>query len=320
MADAATAQSSAPESSVGKGLGQLRIGCAGFSNKAWIGTALPKSTASDGLSMLDAYQELFDTVEVNSSFYHCPSQQQIATWKKRCAPGFQMGMKVTQGITHEGRLSSPDALQLLNRYIAAVSGLGDNLGPILFQCPASLKADTQRLRTLRDAVSGHASPPPRIAIEFRDDSWFQDPAALDLLRSANWALCNHPDTVRPAGRSRPGTPLGDLHEVVTADWVYVRLHGDNDEHTYDYSQEELRRYAAAVHKWRLRGLDCYVMFLNETGPPRCAMPNNAREFKRLMHGLANETVPRAPKEPKRTLLSFFQRSPKKAKKGPAVGA
>ena len=86
-------------------------------------------------------------------------------------------------------------------------------------------------------------------------SWFEDEESLQELRDAGWALVMHPNSVGRAtvgtqGLGRDGNSphytLEPLHSIITAGWVYIRLHGDNDEHTYDYSQEEVRAYGYAV--------------------------------------------------------------------------
>ena len=263
-------------------------------------------------------------MEVNSTFYGSPGEQQLRSWGSRCAKGFEMGMKAPKAITHDGNLGGFLALAAVGRLAASVAALGDNLGPLLFQCPRTLKADAAKLRELREALRGTAVR--RVAVEFRDESWVSDPEVRRLLEDANWALCNHPNTMgratvkssSSAAASASGdaitTPLAPLRtDLVTGDWVYVRLHGDNDEHSYDYSDAELWPYAHQVHEWRSRGLDCYVFFLNESGPPGCAMPKNARRFRGMLAELAGEKVPRAPKQPASTILNFFQPKAKRQK-------
>ena len=90
----------------------------------------------------------------------------------------------------------------------------------------------------------------------------------------------------------------------------MRLHGRNDEHSYRYTEEELRPIAAALHGWRLRGLSVYVFVLSDD--ERGAMAHNAHMLRGMVHALAREPVPRAPKEP-RGLGAFFkpQASPRK---------
>eukprot|EP00193_Tetraselmis_chui_P013066 CAMPEP_0177777590 /NCGR_PEP_ID=MMETSP0491_2-20121128/15453_1 /TAXON_ID=63592 /ORGANISM="Tetraselmis chuii, Strain PLY429" /LENGTH=355 /DNA_ID=CAMNT_0019296709 /DNA_START=329 /DNA_END=1393 /DNA_ORIENTATION=+ len=302
---------------ISAGTGRLRVGCAGFSNKAWVGDALPAGTRADGLSMLDAYQGLFDTVEVNSSFYGCPSVEQVARWASGCARGFQMGLKAPQDVTHAGGLAGDDpaALDRVTHFVQVASRLGNNLGPLLFQFPRSLEADMAILHGLDGVLLSRGCSSFRVALEFRHASWFHHPQVAAYCAERNWAIVQHPNSVGRAttrpnqGKSPPQrVPLAPLRdpEPPTANWAYVRLHGDNDQHSYDYSDEELAPYAATVAAWRAARRDVYVVFLNESGPPGCAMPKNAVRLKELVHALAGETVPRAPKAPRQTMLSFFQ--------------
>ncbi|CAE8695867.1 unnamed protein product, partial [Polarella glacialis] len=98
-------------------------------------------------------------------------------------------------------------------------------------------------------------------------------------------------------------PLESLKDETTADFVYVRLHGNNDTHTYRYSDEELQGYAGQLHAWRLRGLDVYCFVLADDAG--AAMPQNAKRLQELVHGLAGEALPKGPKMAKQSSLASF---------------
>jgi uncharacterized protein YecE (DUF72 family) len=263
--------------------------------------------------MLDRYQESFDSLELNSSFYSQPTTAVLSGWRARCAKGFVFGLKVPGAITHEGGLSAD--LARVRAFVAAVrAGLGPALGPLLFQCPRSLTADVRHLELLAPDLPAEL----RVAFEFRHASWFSDARVLAFMRAHNWALCCHPNSLgratvgqegsaTRAGASEPYA-LEPIEPVLTADWTYVRLHGDNDEHTYFYSDAELSAYVPAVHALRRRCRAVFVNFLNDSAPPS-AMPHNARRFKQLCHAHAGEPVPKAPKEARATMQSYFQRLP-----------
>lgn len=292
-------------------LGELRVGCAGLGGPAWVGNFYPAN--SKPADMLDRYQESFDSVELNSSFYAQPTTAVLKGWRARCAKGFSFGLKVPGAITHEGGLSAD--LERVRAFVGAVrEALGPALGPLLFQCPRSLVADVAHLERLAPELPADL----RVAFEFRHASWFADARALAFMRARNWALCCHPNSLgrstvgQKGGASRTGASepyaLEPIEPVLTADWSYVRLHGDNDEHTYFYSEAQLSAYVPAVHALRLRVRAVYVNFLNDSAPPS-AMPHNARRFKQLCHAYAAEPVPRAPKEARATMQSYFQRLP-----------
>lgn len=301
-------------------VGALRVGCAGLGQSTWVGDLYPRRTKST--DFLDLYQEHFDFVEINSSFYGLPSLATIGSWHSRCARRFELGLKAPGAITHDGGLSD-GVLDRVRALLVAAEHLGEAAGPILFQCPRTLTADVSRLHALEPVLSARAGERPRIVFEFRHSSWFEDEAVLAFMRVHNWALCCHPNSVGRAtvgrqGEGRDGSSasyeLEALQPVVTADFAYVRLHGRNDEHTYRYTDTELAQYAAQLHELRTRGLDVYVSILNDTGERPCAMHANARRLRALTHALAGESVPRAPKEARKKIGDFFARAPSSSKR------
>eukprot|EP00933_Yihiella_yeosuensis_P037696 TRINITY_DN3168_c0_g1_i3.p1 TRINITY_DN3168_c0_g1~~TRINITY_DN3168_c0_g1_i3.p1 ORF type:complete len:343 (-),score=50.92 TRINITY_DN3168_c0_g1_i3:9-1037(-) len=307
---------------IGKGLdskqlGALRLGTAGFSNAHWSGKFYP-SNAKKTDSQLECFQETFYAVEVNTSFYGTPSADTIANWKRCAAEGFQLGLKVPKTVTHGGSLVSDTAIESLRYFLDRIEALGSNLGPILFQCPRSLRADASALKRLQREL-GSRTLRIRVAFEFRNSSWMSDQEVLSIFRENNWALAQHPNTM---GRATAGGgadvasaetyDLEPLRDEATADFVYVRLHGNNDTHTYRYSDEELGSYANQLHTWRTKGLDVYCMILSDDA--EAAMPQNAKRLMELTYALANEAVPKGPKMTKqRSISSFFGAKPAAAK-------
>mmetsp|Transcript_28924 Transcript_28924/g.72605 ORF Transcript_28924/g.72605 Transcript_28924/m.72605 type:complete len:229 (-) Transcript_28924:55-741(-) len=192
--------------------------------------------------------------------------------------------------------------------------------------PRSLTADIGDLEALDGVVRD--SGVRRVALEFRHPSWISCPKVADFMRTRDWAMVQHPNslgraTTRPSESQSAGpperavtglAPLRDEPGEPRSMWEYVRLHGDNDEHSYDYTAEELAPYASTVAAWRAAGRDVYVAFLNESGPTSragggpagCAMPKNAAAFRAQVHAINGDAPPRPPKAPTRTMLSFFR--------------
>ncbi|CAE7949025.1 yunF [Symbiodinium sp. KB8] len=291
-------------------LGSLYVGTAGFSSAHWAGCFYP-GNAKKGEDQLECYQETFWAVEVNSSFYGVPSTDTITCWRRRCAEGFLMGLKVPKTVTHDaGSPAAPAALESLRHFAQRVAGLGRHLGPVLFQCPRSLKADVKILQQVDTALAAlpEEARLKDVAFEFRHASWFEDVEALGFLRSKNWALVQHPNALGRATSADTAQyetyALEPLQASRTADFVYVRLHGNNDAHQYRYTDEELSRYAQQLHDWRLQGLRVFCYLLNDDAG--AAMPQNAKRLHELCCRLAGEAPPRGPKLAKqRSLRSFF---------------
>lgn len=291
--------------------GRLFIGTAGFSSPHWFGKFYPLCSKK-GDQQLSLYQETFYTVEVNSSFYGAPSADALVSWRRAASPGFQMAFKVPKCVTHDNvSLSSDEALSNLEKFLDRIEVLGSNLGPLLFQCPRSLFANAPMLMRLAEELKKRPRM-PMVAFEFRHASWFSDPQVLDILRNNNWALALHPNSVgratsKQVEEENETYALEALPDVVTANFVYVRLHGNNDTHTYRYTDEELRLYVLQFHEWRSRGLDVYCFMLNDDA--NAAMPQNARRLLELVHAAAAEVVPRGPKmAQQRSLHHFFAKT------------
>ncbi|KAJ1450574.1 hypothetical protein M885DRAFT_531980 [Pelagophyceae sp. CCMP2097] len=259
---------------------------------------------------LDRHQETLDYCELNSSTYGAPTNTAIQNWTSKCAKGFHLGLKAPKTITHDSGLDDCEAAEA---FVASLKPLTDKgvLGPVLFQCPRGLSADVAKLRRLHAAV---ASDDLKVAVEFRHPSW-HNPEVKAFLTSVNWALVDHPNSIGRATVGKQGDAQRDgsavpyaldaLSGIQTADWIYIRLHGNNDEHTYRHSDAELSSYAEQVHSLRGRpGMESvYVSFLNDDS--KGAMLQNAQTFRNLVHALDGDAPPRAPKQPRRTIDSFF---------------
>jgi len=296
-------------------IGNLYVGTAGFTNAHWAGNFYPPH-AKKSEDQLDCYQETFGIVEVNSTFYGTPSAETIASWRRRAAEGFRFALKVPRTVTHEGALASDPAIEALKHFVDRAKGLAPHLGLLLFQCSRGLRASAQTLHRVAEALRELPSN-CRVALELRDAASHVDPAVLHFLRAHNWALVQHPNSIGRAtsGNSSAGQgeassyALEPLRDVTTADFAYVRLHGDNDTHSYCYSDAELAGYAETLHAWRRRGLDLFCFLLNDSA--KAAMPHNAKRLMELTHALASEAVPQGPKlKRQRSLSSFFTPSQK----------
>ena len=233
----------------------LRIGTSGWSYNHWRGPFYPENLPSG--RWLEFYAENFDTVELNSSFYHLPKKKTFENWYQRTPNGFVFSVKASRFISHILKLSN--ALDPLQRFIDNAMGLKEKLGPILFQLPPKFTLDFERLEKFTKILPKDQ----RFTFEFRHQSWFCN-EVYQLLQKNNLAL------------TISDTPKYPLVEKVTADFVYARLHGHDVLYTSKYSKADLEDWAAKIKTWLAAGLDVFVYFDNDAN---AHASQNAKELK-----------------------------------------
>ena len=236
---------------------QVRIGTSGWHYRHWRGPYYPPSVAPR--AMLDYYARDFDTVEVNNSFYRLPSSTAFAAWKRSTPVGFCFAVKGSRYLTHRKKLLDPQPA--LDRLMEATDGLGAKLGPILFQLPPNWHCNPDRLAAFLRTLPSKT----RFTIEFRDQSW-HNRQVFQLLQEHNVAWCVY--------------ELGGIRSPieVTADFVYVRLHGPGNKYQGDYSHQTLKSWVAHVDRWIKSDRDVYVYFDNDQAGYAV---KNAQELKRM---------------------------------------
>jgi uncharacterized protein YecE (DUF72 family) len=224
--------------------GAVRIGCSGWNYAHWRGLIYPAGLPPR--RWLDHYATLFDTVEVNSTFYRLPKRQAVANWVAESPPGFLFAIKASRYITHVKRLRElRDGIAILYDRIEPLLE-SDKMGPILWQLPATFKRHDERLAEALGALPRSE----RHCFEFRHESWFADDVYA-LLRRHGVALVigDHPQ--RPF----------QSHELTT-DWTFVRFHYGRRGRGGNYSETELEEWAERVRAFRRHG-DVYCYFNND---------------------------------------------------------
>ena len=205
----------------------IRVGCSGWNYADWRERVYPPRTPAS--RWLAHYATLFDTVEVNSTFYRLAKPPAVAAWLKATPPEFVFAVKASQFLTHMKRLTNIE--QGIERFYAGIAPLAASpkLGPVLWQLPERMQRDVPRLAGALELL-----PPGRHCFEFRHQSWFCD-EVLELLRWHGVALAvgDHP--------ARPWQPW-----VRTADWSFLRLHFGARGRRGNYSESELRELAPRV--------------------------------------------------------------------------
>jgi uncharacterized protein YecE (DUF72 family) len=217
------------------------IGTSGFQYKEWKGNFYPEDLSA--AKMLPYYAERFSTTEINYTFHRIPAPKTIDNWKAQTPDKFRFALKAPQKITHWAKLK--DCSDSVEYFCKVVSGLGNRLGPVLFQLPPTFKKDADCLSSfLREF------PDMRAAFEFRHDSWFDD-EIFDLLKSRNISLCI-------ADTDDLATP-----KRITADYGYLRLR------RVDYNETDVKRWSDFVAEQKSTWKDAFVYFKHEesgTGP------------------------------------------------------
>ena len=171
---------------------------------------------------------MFDTVEVNSTFYRLARPAAVARWVEQTPPDFVFTVKASRYLTHVKRLT--DMEQGVERLYAGIAPLVESgkLGPVLWQLPENFRRDDDRL-----AFALERLPSGRHCIEFRHASWFT-PEVYGLLHTFGVALVLGDDPRRPL----------PPHEL-TADWTYVRLHRGRRGRRGNYSETRAARVGGA---------------------------------------------------------------------------
>ncbi len=237
----------------------VRIGTSGWTYAHWKGVYYPENQPK--AKWLEYYAQEFDTVELNATFYRLPNETTFQNWFRRTPEGFLWALKASRYITHIKRLA--DVNEALKRFYDLVGHLDTKLGPLLFQLPPSLKYDAHLAKTFLE----HLDPSFRHAIEVRHPSWLNN-EFFRQLQDNNTAFCIS-DT---AGRY----PYG---EEITADFVYIRLHGSRKLYASEYTREELEIWAGKINDWRRK---TFVYFDNDF---EGYAVRNAQMLKKLMAGL-----------------------------------
>ena len=238
----------------------VRIGCSGWNYDSWRGPVYPEGLPKR--RWLERYAELFDTVEVNATFYRLPTLAAVQRWADESPPGFLFACKGSRYLTHVKRFAdSPEKgfrlSEGMERYFAPLAPLREagKLGPILWQFPANFHRDDERLRSALQIL-----PPGRHCFEFRHASWFTEPV-YELLRSHDAALVIADDPRRPF----------TTHEI-TASWTFVRLHYGHRGRRGNYSDAEIAEWRGRIAEWRKR-VDVFAYLNNdwEAFAPRNAL-------------------------------------------------
>jgi uncharacterized protein YecE (DUF72 family) len=233
-----------------------RIGTSGWNYRHWKGIFYPSKVAVS--KWLDFYATYFNTVEVNATFYRLPKPEVFDNWYEKTPANFLWAIKASKFITHTKRLN--DSKEPLKRLYNSVDRLKEKQGPVLFQLPPSLCFDKKRFIDFCENLKRTHQH----VLEIRHPSWI-DTRVFEILKQYNIAFCIS-DT---AGRY-------PYCEGITADFLYIRLHGSRKLYASEYSEEELKSWAKKIKNWAMK---TYVYFDNDV---KGFAVKNAKRLKEIL--------------------------------------
>jgi uncharacterized protein YecE (DUF72 family) len=237
---------------------RVRIGISGWRYAPWRGIFYPKDLPQR--RELEYASRLFSALEINGSFYSLQRPECYASWYAQTPAGFTFAVKGSRFITHMRKLRDIEE-PLANFLASGLFNLREKLGPILWQFPPNFKYNRARLEPFLELLPHDTETACRLArrrsawmkgrvrlgidakrelrhaIEIRHES-FLDASFVELLQTHRVAFV----TAETAGR-------WPLYEDLTADFVYVRLHGDQELYRSGYGDDALERWARRIRAW-----------------------------------------------------------------------
>jgi uncharacterized protein YecE (DUF72 family) len=258
-------------------MGHIYIGISGWRYAPWRGVFYPKELPQH--RELEYASRQVRTIEINGSFYSLQRPESYAAWYAATPPGFVFAVKGNRFLTHILRLRDIDG-PVANVLASGVFELHEKLGPFLWQFPPNFKFEPERMehflsllphdtdaalelaRHYEPRMEGRVSLDVdkmrklRHAIEIRHES-FVDERFIALLRKYKVAM-----VVADTAGKWPD------YEDVTADFMYLRLHGDKELYASGYSDEALERWAERIRAWVSGGQPADARLISPKPPPR----------------------------------------------------
>jgi uncharacterized protein YecE (DUF72 family) len=262
---------------------KCRIGCSGFLYESWRGTFYPEDLPPKG--WLSFYIEHFNTVELNVTFYRLLKKEAFERWFTETPQNFCFSLKGSRLITHIKKFKDVE-LPLLT-FFNTTSPLLEKFEVVLWQLPPNFRAN---LKVLSDFIQMIHPYHVRHVFEFRHKSWINK-KVFKLLEDSNMAIC------------MADWPEFNNELPLTADFVYIRRHGEIGNYTKHYTSEQLKRDAKRIKDYLKQDKDVYIYFNNDN---LGYAPKNAHELSDIL----KKTLPA---NLKRALTEIKEEKPRKAK-------
>lgn len=204
-------------------------------------------------SRLTYYGSLFNSIEINSSFYKVPKAATVEKWADSVPRDFQFTFKLWKEITHtKGLVFDPE---MVAGFMQTINFAKPKTGCLLVQFPPGFKLSgwSRFLKLVQAIETQNLSGQWNIAFEFRDTSWYRN-ETFDMLHKAGAGMVIHDK----AGSQSPV-------EDTDADFVYLRFHGPGGNYRGSYDDHFLHEYAYYIRDWLIAGKHVYVYFNNTMG-------------------------------------------------------
>lgn len=224
--------------------GEIRVGCSGWLYRHWRGSFYPADLPQG--RWLEHYASVFDTVEVNNTFYRLPETSTFAAWRDRTPRGFLFSVKASRFLTHMKKLKDPE--EPLSRFFERASALERRLGPVLYQLPPRWPKNLGRLELFLAALPAGGTH----VVEFREPSWYAEDV-FAALENAGVGLCLHD----MRGSESPRRFVGPV--------AYVRFHGSGARYGGRYPDSVLEEWADLLGGEIRRGRRVFAYFNNDSG-------------------------------------------------------
>ncbi len=240
-------------------MSEIFIGCSGFNYSDWKGNFYPPDLPQK--KWLQYYCTVFDTVELNVTFYRVPLAGTFDKWYAETPSDFAFSLKGSRFITHIKRLLDPE--EPLSFFFERALRLKEKLRVVLWQFSPGFKIDIDRLRKFVKMLGNY---PVRNTFEFRNESWLTESVA-ELCAQHGISLCmaDWPEF------------LDDI--PVRADFVYQRRHGRGGNYASLYSTDDLRKDALRINGYKKNRNDVFMYFNNDF---QGYAPRNAMELLQIL--------------------------------------
>jgi uncharacterized protein YecE (DUF72 family) len=239
-------------------MGEIRIGISGWRYAPWRGVFYPQDLAQR--RELEYAARLLPSIEINGSFYSLQRPECYERWYRETPPGFVFSVKGGRYITHMLKLRNVHGA-LANFFASGVLALREKTGPFLWQLPPILRYDAAVLEGFLDLLPRDSAQ--ALALARQHDARLDGRTCLEIDRNRKLrhAIEVRNETflderfVRLLRRQRVALVVADTasrwpyREDVTADFVYVRLHGDTELYVSGYTDAALERWAQRIRAW-----------------------------------------------------------------------